>query len=138
MPMRGRDGEVYIVEADGSSGFGWFVLGAAIGAGLALLFAPASGDETRRRIRREAGRLRERAEDAIDELSYEYDRVREEVEETVDEVKEKVAGAARSIADEVRTRKSSVSAARDELERRLADARARRREAEAEDEEPVA
>ena len=53
--MRGRDGEVYIVETDRGSGIGWFVLGAALGAGLALLFAPASGEETRRRIRREAG-----------------------------------------------------------------------------------
>lgn len=135
--MRGRDNEVYIVEPDRSSGLGWFVLGAALGAGLALLFAPASGEETRRRLRREAGKLKERAEDALDDLSYEYDRVREEVEETVDEVKEKVTGAARSLVDEAR-RKSPVSAARDELERRLADARARRREPQPEDEEPVA
>lgn len=137
--MRERDSEVIIVEPDRGSGLGWFVVGAALGAGLALLFAPASGEETRRRIRREAGKLKERAEDAIDDLSYEYDRVREDVEEKVDEVKEKVTGAARSLVDEARSRKSSVSAARDELERRLADARARRREPQPEDdEEPVA
>jgi gas vesicle protein len=136
--MRGRDSEVYIVEPERSSGIGLFVLGAALGAGLALLFAPASGEETRRRIRREAGKLKDRAEDMLDDLSYEYDRVREDVEETVDEVKEKVTGAARSLVDEARSRKSPVSAARDELERRLADARARRREPEPEDEEPVA
>jgi gas vesicle protein len=136
--MRERDSEVIIVEPDRGSGLGWFVLGATLGAGLALLFAPASGEETRRRLRREAGKLKERAEDVIDDLSYEYDRVREDVEEKVDEVKEKVTGAARSLVDEARSRKSSVSAARDELERRLADARARRREPEPEDEEPVA
>jgi gas vesicle protein len=28
-----------------------FILGAALGAGLAMLFAPASGEETRRRIK---------------------------------------------------------------------------------------
>ena len=136
--MRGRDNEVYIVEPERSSGIGLFVLGAALGAGLALLFAPASGEETRRRIRRGAGKLKDRAEDVLDDLSYEYDRVREDVEETVDEVKEKVTGAARSLVEEARSRKSPVSAARDELERRLADARARRREPEPEDEEPVA
>ncbi|HEX9166994.1 MAG TPA: YtxH domain-containing protein [Gemmatimonadales bacterium] len=136
--MRERDSEVFIVEPDRGSGLGWFVVGAALGAGLALLFAPASGEETRRRLRREAGKLKDRAEDVIDDLSYEYDRVREDVEEKVDEVKEKVTGAARSLVDEARSRKTSVSAARDELERRLADARARRREAVPEDEEPVA
>ena len=136
--MRERDSEVFIVEPDRGSGLGWFVVGAALGAGLALLFAPASGEETRRRLRREAGKLKDRAEDVIDDLSYEYDRVREDVEEKVDEVKEKVTGAARSLVDEARSRKTSVSAARDELERRLADARARRREPVPEDEEPVA
>ena len=40
--MRGRDDrEVIIVEQDRSSGIGLFVLGAALGAGLALLLAPA-------------------------------------------------------------------------------------------------
>jgi len=136
--MRERDSEVFIVEPDRGSGLGWFVVGAVLGAGLALLFAPASGEETRRRLRREAGKLKDRAEDVIDDLSYEYDRVREDVEEKVDEVKEKVTGAARSLVDEARSRKTSVSAARDELERRLADARARRREPVPEDEEPVA
>jgi gas vesicle protein len=136
--MRGRDSEVIIVEPDRGSGIGLFVLGAALGAGLALLFAPASGEETRRRLRREAGKLRDRAEDMMDDLSYEYDRVREDVEERVEDVKEKVTGAARSLVDEAKSRKSSVSAARDELERRLAEARARRREPEPEDEEPVA
>ena len=33
----------------------WFVAGAAVGASLALLFAPASGEHTRRHLVRKAG-----------------------------------------------------------------------------------
>jgi gas vesicle protein len=38
----------------------WFFAGAAIGATVALLFAPHSGEETRQRIKDEASRGRER------------------------------------------------------------------------------
>ena len=43
-------------------------LGALVGSGTALLFAPQSGDEMRDRIRRRAKRLRGDARDAWDEL----------------------------------------------------------------------
>jgi len=39
-----------------------FVLGAAAGAALALLYAPASGEETRRRIKDKARESKEKAE----------------------------------------------------------------------------
>jgi gas vesicle protein len=45
---------------------GGFLLGAAVGAGLALIFAPMSGDETRRRIGIGARRLRHDAQGRID------------------------------------------------------------------------
>ena len=38
-----------------SSRFVWFVAGAAIGAAIALLYAPASGRETRRKIQDRVG-----------------------------------------------------------------------------------
>ncbi len=41
----------------------WFVAGAAVGATIALLFAPASGDVTRRRL----GRTAERGRDYVSE-----------------------------------------------------------------------
>ena len=47
------------------------LLGAVIGAGVALLTAPDSGKRTRRRLRKVAGELRESAEDRWDELSSE-------------------------------------------------------------------
>lgn len=45
------------------------LLGAAIGAGFALLTAPQSGRRTRRKIRRAAGDVRHDAEDRWDELA---------------------------------------------------------------------
>ena len=43
------------------------VVGAAVGAGLALLFAPAPGRTTRRRLRRRIANLEEAAADRIEE-----------------------------------------------------------------------
>jgi len=45
------------------------LLGAVIGAGIALLAAPQSGRRTRRRIRKVAGELRDTASDRWDELA---------------------------------------------------------------------
>ena len=45
------------------------VLGAVIGAGIAILTAPESGRRTRRRIRRVAGDVRETASDRWEELA---------------------------------------------------------------------
>ncbi len=47
----------------------WFLAGAAIGATVALLFAPASGRETRRRIARKASEGREYVEDIAGDLA---------------------------------------------------------------------
>ena len=43
-------------------------LGVLVGAGVALLFAPASGDVTRRRLRRKLDHARELASDGLDDL----------------------------------------------------------------------
>jgi gas vesicle protein len=42
----------------------WFIAGAAVGATLALLFAPASGEVTRRKIRRAAEDSKDRISEA--------------------------------------------------------------------------
>ena len=55
-----------------------FLLGAIVGAGIALLAAPEAGTRTRRRIRRVAGELRESAGDQWDDLA-------EDVKHSVDE-----------------------------------------------------
>ena len=50
------------------------LLGGVVGAGLALLLAPLSGAETRKRIRNVAEEVKEKAEGAIEEIR---DRVKE-------------------------------------------------------------
>ncbi len=137
---RHADRDVIILEDEGSSGLVWFLLGAALGAGAALLFAPTSGEEARDRIRRGARRLKDSAEDAFDELRDEVGELTDRAVEKVDEARAAVKGVAEDLkegADTVR-RRSSANAAREELERRLAEARARRRQASEEDQEPVA
>ncbi len=63
--MAERDDAVIIERRGGGAGSGvaLFLLGAAVGAGLALLFAPQSGDETRADIRRQARRVKRKARD---------------------------------------------------------------------------
>ncbi len=65
---------------------GWLLIGAAVGAGIALLYAPASGKDTRKLIRRKAGDAR----DSIVEAG-------EQVRDKVVEAGESVAGAAREV-----------------------------------------
>ena len=63
--MADHEEPAVVIERRGGAGSGvaLFLLGAAVGAGLALLFAPQSGDETRAQLRRGARRLKRKARD---------------------------------------------------------------------------
>ena len=56
-------------------------IGALVGAGIALLYAPCSGKETRKFLKRRAGQLKEKAGDAI-----------EGAKETIQNAREQIAG----------------------------------------------
>jgi hypothetical protein len=131
---------VFIERDDGGSALKWLVVGAALGAGLALLFAPRSGSETRAELQRGARRVRDLAADAVEDLRESFggasgeDRARAMADsggaygedEDLDEDPELEAGAAGAAAG--RRERPSLRTARDELEQRLAAARARRRQ----------
>lgn len=121
--------DVTVIETDSGATVKWFIIGALLGAGAGLLFAPQSGERTRRDLSRRAKRLRDEAEDRLEEFGDEIQtrgrKIKGAVEDWADDVKEEVRDGKRAI---VRT----ADNARDELERRLADARARRRAATAE------
>jgi len=55
------------VSRSGPAGMSGFMLGAIVGAGVALLFAPAAGGDTRRRLGETAKRLGSAAKDKIQE-----------------------------------------------------------------------
>lgn len=54
-----------------------FALGALAGAAIALLYAPASGDETRRKLRHRVKEGRDRAADLADQGREAFERAKE-------------------------------------------------------------
>jgi gas vesicle protein len=58
-----------------------FLLGALVGAGAALLLAPASGDDTRDRLRQTGKRVRGAVRDTLDGARDQVDRARDAVTE---------------------------------------------------------
>jgi len=93
----------------GSSGVGPFLLGVGLGVALGFLFAPDAGDITRRRLGRQVSRLKDAAADKVDDL-------RDLAEEVL------------SGDDRDREPEEPAPTAREQLERKLAAERRRRRE----------
>jgi gas vesicle protein len=55
-----------VIERRSGGGLGVFVLGVAVGAGLALLFAPQAGEDTRATLARGARKARRKARRYLD------------------------------------------------------------------------
>jgi hypothetical protein len=130
--MRRREPqEIVYVESGQDSSAKWLFWGACLGAGLALLYAPRSGEETRRVLQRRLWKLRAMTEEKMDELMEQYGpgRFRSGHDEDADELP-----LPDELDDEIEAppaapaaRPAAEPSAREELERRLAEARARRR-----------
>ncbi|HSJ14085.1 MAG TPA: YtxH domain-containing protein [Longimicrobiales bacterium] len=105
--MSDHDDLDYIIIERKRGGFGAFLWGAAIGAGLALLYAPRSGQQTRGEIVASATRLRDRAEDVVRQaqgtVTERVDGVRSDVRGRIDAARE-AFDAGRQAARETRTR----------------------------------
>jgi gas vesicle protein len=65
-----------------------FMVGAITGAAVALLFAPASGDETREYLGQKARESRDRAREAAEQSREFYERNRESVSTAIDRGRE--------------------------------------------------
>ena len=124
MARRKQNREVVYVERSGDSSARWLFLGAMLGAGLALLYAPRSGEETRRHLQRRLWKLRAMTEEKLDELAQQFGSGREALTDLDDEDEDGLDEPDELPA--MRPRAGGASA-REELERRLSEARARRR-----------
>lgn len=134
--MRGRQRkEIVYVERGGDTSAKWLFWGALLGAGLALLYAPSSGEETRRNLQRKLWKLRAMTEEKLDELTQQLGGAKDTLDGLMEDEEDDLEGD----DDEARAiyGRGPASSPREELERRLADARARRRSP-ADLEEPLA
>jgi len=123
-----RQDDRYVVIEQQSSGIGTFLLGLALGAGAALLFAPRSGEETRRMIgsrARDAGtKAREMLDEATTAMQDKLMDVRGEVEGRIDNASRMVQRRRRQVEHAFDAGRSAAHEARRELERKLAEYRA--------------
>jgi hypothetical protein len=124
MARRKDNREVVYLERSGDSSAKWLFWGAVLGAGLALLYAPRSGEETRRHLQRRLWKLRAMTEEKLDELAQQFGSGREALAD-LDEDEEDALDEPDDLPA-MRARPGGASA-REELERRLSEARARRR-----------
>lgn len=119
----------FIVEREsGSSGAGSLLLGLAVGAGLALLLAPQTGEETRRAIARRARRATEAAQDFVEDVSGtvadKFQDVRASVEERIEATLDTVDRKRRQVTNAFDAGRAAARQARGELEQRIAESKA--------------
>jgi len=111
--MRDHDDVPYIViEREGGGGLGSFILGALVGAGLALLFAPQAGEETQEEIKARARKLRDVAQDRVRDAQ-------QVVENRLSAARENVQHRVESVRDAVDAGRKAALDARDDLEKKL-------------------
>ena len=117
-----------IVERDGGAGIGPLLLGLALGAGVALLFAPQSGEETRRAVARRARRAQDAAQGFVEDVSGtvadKFKQVRATVEERIDATFEAVDAKKRQVTNAVEAGRAAARQTRGELEHRIAERKA--------------
>jgi gas vesicle protein len=75
-------------DSSGSSVMIAFVVGAVTGAAVALLFAPASGEETREYLGKKAREGKDKAREAMEQGREYYERQREHLTTAVDRGRE--------------------------------------------------
>ena len=122
------DDEPYVVIEKQSGTLSSFFVGIAIGAGLALLFAPQSGVQTRRGLQRRARRApraaRRMANDMTDTVVDTYHDARRRVEERIDTARQAIEVKKEQVHRAMEAGRAAAQQAREELERRIAETKA--------------
>jgi gas vesicle protein len=116
------------VVIEKETGVGPLLLGIALGAGVALLFAPQSGQETRRGIARSARRAQDAAQDFVGDVSGtvadKFREVRTSVEERIEATLDAVDQRKRRMTNAYHAGRAAAREARGELEQRIAESKA--------------
>src|SRR5688572_32608027 len=122
--MRGRQRrEVVYVERGGDTSAKWLFWGALLGAGLALMYAPTSGEDTRRNLQRKLWKLRAITEEKLDELTQQLGGAQDSLGALLEDEDDDLEGEdeGRTIYGRGQSSSASSVSPREELERRLAD-----------------
>ncbi len=125
MPRRDwdDDDQIIIVEESDSSGLTAFLLGAALGAGLALVFAPQTGAETRQSIKRQARKAGEVTRRAGEKVTDALSQAKADIESRIDSAKSSLDLKKTQVSRAVDAGREAARAAREDLERRMAEQR---------------
>jgi len=119
---------VIVERHEAGGGIGSFIIGLALGAGVALLLAPQSGEETRRAVARRARRAQKAAQDFVEDASGtvadKFNQVRASVEERIDATFEAVDAKKRQVSNAVEAGRAAARQTRGELEHRIAERKA--------------
>lgn len=122
------DDDAYVIIERESGGVGSLFMGIAIGAAVALLFAPHSGTETRRRIRRKARRAQAAAQEFVEEVggsvSETIGSARERVELGLDDARSAIELKKEQVSRAMEAGREAARQAREDLERRIAETKA--------------
>lgn len=111
--MSDRDEVPYIViERGGGGGLGSFILGTLVGAGLALLFAPQTGEETQEELKAQALKLKGSAQDRLKETQ-------ESLGGRLTAARENVHGRVENVKEAVESGRKAAAEARVDLEKKL-------------------
>jgi gas vesicle protein len=120
--------DAYVVIERHEAGFKPFLVGLAIGAGVALLFAPRSGRATRRDIKRRAMKVRQAAEDTVtnvtDTVVGTFDEARRRVEDQIDNARQAIDLKKEQVHRAMDAGRAAAEEARVELQRRIAESKA--------------
>ena len=118
----------YVIVERREPGIGTFLAGLALGAGVALLLAPRTGEETRREIARRARRAQDAAQDFVEDMSGtvadKFQEVRASVEERIEATLDAVDDKKRRVSGAFHAGRAAAREARGELEQRIAESKA--------------
>jgi gas vesicle protein len=120
--------EPYVIIEKRGPGVGSLIAALALGAGVALLLAPQSGEETRKEIARRARRAQDAAQDLVEDLSGtvadKFQEVRATVEERIEATLEAVDEKKRRVSNAYQAGRAAAREARGDLEQRIAESKA--------------